>query len=734
MLDLINNQYDVKNIYLENAEVFVGLNDQGEPNYSILQKTNNEGKSTFFNLESISLNNVKVHYDDVSRNHHFGFYTKNSKANLRQLGPVTEIYLTGNLHSETINVNDHHYFSNKDISTKTSLIYDNNSGILQIKSGELQIDKGQFLVKGNIDIRKQDLDLTINGQKANLASLISLLPYQEAKTYQSYRSRGEVYFNATVKGQYGSMGSPSVNIDFGASNTSFFHPKINRGIEQVAFTGQFTSNDFSKRSTYKLTLKNMSFVLDNKKIEGYLNINDFNDYQITSKIHGLVDINVLLDIFPSQQVKAAYGKLDLDLTCSGKISDLNSPTKRNNFRTDGEVSLHNVSFILNGERLPFNRFNGSFMFKNNDLAISNFTGEVGRSDFRLNGFFNNVVAYLLAEKKKLIMQADLQSNFIDMDELLRSNFASLDTTHTKDQKYTFRISPEVNIDFNCHVNRLKIKRFDGRNILGHLEVKNRIAVFDDIRLQSMGGQINLSGSVTNRQENTVEILTEASLNHIDIDSIFFVFGNFRQNWLVSENLKGQIYADVNTYLRLDEHLKLDSRSILSDINARINNGELIDFEPMQKLSKFVEEESLSHLRFSEMQNQIRIENRTIYLPKMTIRSNVSAITVSGSHTFDQDIDYHLAIPLKSFIRLGKQRAFAEQAQDRGNLLLKVTGTTSDYKVSYDTKAFTQNIKEDIANEGQEWKDIFEGKKKESQKQVELEDDEYFDFDQKPNNP
>ena len=475
-------------------------------------------------------------------------------------------------------------------------------------------------------------------------------------------------------------------------------------------------------------------MLDGQKIKGVLTLKNFNDYTISSKIQGLVDMNVLMDIFPSKQIKAAYGKLNLDLTCSGKISDLNAADTRKNFRTDGEVALQNVSFILHGERLPFNRFNGSFLFKNNDLAISDFTGQVGHSDFRLNGFFKNMVAYMLANKKQLVMQADLQSDFIDLDELLRSNFASVDTAHSNGQKYTFHISPDVNIDFNCHVNRLKIKRFDGRKILGHLEVKNRIAVFDNIRFLSMGGQVNLSGSVTNRQNNIVEILTEASLNHIDIDSLFYVFGNFRQTWLVSSNLKGQIFADLNTYLRLDEHLKLDTRSILSDINTRINNGELIDFEPMQKLSKFVEEKSLAHLRFSEMQNQIRIKDRTIYLPKMDIRSNVSAITVSGTHTFDQHIDYHLAIPLQSFINIGRKTEFSPQAQDRGNLLLKVTGTTSDYKVAYDTKAFTENIKKDIADEGKEWKDIFEGKKKEEQKKVELEDDEYFDFDQKPKNP
>jgi hypothetical protein len=147
---------------------------------------------------------------------------------------------------------------------------------------------------------------------------------------------------------------------------------------------------------------------------------------------------------------------------------------------------------------------------------------------------------------------------------------------------------------------------------------------------------------------------------------------------------------------------------------------------MMKLSKFVEEESLAQMRFSRMTNNIRIENEIIYLPEMEIRSNVSNILVKGQHSFDKSIDYRLQVPLKNFIRLTRRKDFEQSARQGMNLMLKITGTTSDYAVSYDGEALKESIKNDILDEGQEWKNL--KNKNQSEEAPEFED-EYFDFEE-----
>ena len=60
------------------------------------------------------------------------------------------------------------------------------------------------------------------------------------------------------------------------------------------------------------------------------------------------------------------------------------------------------------------------------------------------------------------------------------------------------------------------------------------------------------------------------------------------------------------------------------------------------------------------------------------------------------------------------------------MFLKITGTTDDYKVAYDTEAVRKKIGNDIKREVKELKDIFRSKGKKQQKEVELQEDEYFE--------
>ena len=62
------------------------------------------------------------------------------------------------------------------------------------------------------------------------------------------------------------------------------------------------------------------------------------------------------------------------------------------------------------------------------------------------------------------------------------------------------------------------------------------------------------------------------------------------------------------------------------------------------------------------------------------------------------------------------------------LLLKITGTTDDYRVSYDTEAVKKKIAVDLKNEVKELREVFKNKGTKKKKELELEEDEYFDWD------
>src|SRR5690606_21124016 len=104
-----------------------------------------------------------------------------------------------------------------------------------------------------------------------------------------------------------------------------------------------------------------------------------------------------------------------------------------------------------------------------------------------------------------------------------------------------------------------------------------------------------------------------------------------------------------------------------------------------------------------------------------VKSNVSTIQVKGTHTFDQEIDYYIRVPLRDFRKHDRDNAFGaiEDTGSSANLFLTIRGTTDDYKIAYDSKAVKEKIKDDIKKEAQELKEVFRNKGKEEKKEVEL---------------
>jgi hypothetical protein len=184
-------------------------------------------------------------------------------------------------------------------------------------------------------------------------------------------------------------------------------------------------------------------------------------------------------------------------------------------------------------------------------------------------------------------------------------------------------------------------------------------------------------------------------------------------------------------MTLNQHLRLFQETLISDIGISISKGELNNFEPLKKLERFVGDEGLDRLRFSELKNDIHIENKQIYLPQMEVGSNITDIKISGTHTFDQRIDYRLITPLrrKRIVEAAAEEATEHDDQGNSRLFLKIIGTTDEYRILYDTEAVKKKIANDLKQEVRELKDAFrsKGKKKEKEKEVELSSEEYFDW-------
>lgn len=734
VVDVWNENYIIQGLQIKDSETNLKLNAKGENNYTVAKDNGPGGKGAVsFQLHKVKLYNTKVNYTDLNAEQEHTFTSRDLIASIQTINDIYDIEASGEITTEKIKVNQRSFLAGKSFQLESNLIYDDIQKALFIKPSLLNLRSAQFSVSGEYRWKQKNLiDLVTEAKEADIQTLLSLLPESASKNLQQYQSKGEVYFKSRLKGEISSKKNPSISIDFGFTNATLFHPQYKSKIEDASVQGSFAASDVLDVSTATLVLKNIKGTLNDEPFAANLVIHNFNSPDVICDFKGRVDAAALLGFYPVRDISNVSGSLLANVSFRGKIELLKKKATAQRVSTQGTIDLQNIAFTFSSDKIALQNLVGNLQFSNNDLALSNVSGKLGNSDFTFNGFFKNIITFLLFENQPIGIETDLKSNFLDVDQLFAMGFGK--PTAGKDQQYEFGISRSINLNFNCDVKELNYKRFHANNLKGDLLVKNQMAVSRKITFNSMGGDMTFSGIVDAQNSKAIDVVSSFKLNGIYIDSIFYVFQNFDQDFIQDKHLKGQTTADVSLELVLNQSLKLFSETLIGDISATIKNGELNNFEPMKKLKRYLNDEGLSKVRFSDIKNDIHIENKTIYIPQMEVRTNVTTFKVSGTHTFDQRIDYHIIAPLRNNKNVNTQEArgaLEEDGSGQSKLFLKITGTTDDYRVGYDTEAVKKKIATDLKKEVQVLKEIFKNKGTKKKKELELESDEYFDWDDNP---
>ncbi len=729
-LEVWQGRYVIHGLTIRDSETNLLINKAGQNNYTIVKNGQGKGTSSVsFDLKNVNLTKSLVTYKDLGIGHHHEFFSEQLTTEINAKDDQYRIQAKGDLISRQIGMGSSIYFRNKSMNMDALVNYDDLEKILIIESAQLEVEGSPFEIKGQYTFKNTPfIDLQANARQTSIQTLLSLLPQKTEEGLRKYQSEGEVYFDLALKGELSRKKDPAIQVRFGLKDVTLHQPNARAKIEEANLVGTFTSPTLAHMERAMLSLRDVSARLNGDPFTGNFEMRNFDDPSVITDFHGEFSAADLLNFYPIPELQEVSGRIKADVSLNGRIALLKSKATAQQVRTEGTMILHDLDFLYSSRKIHLADLNGTLQFNNNDLAMSNLGGQLENSQFVLNGFFKNVITYLLFEGQPIGIEADLKSDFLDVDQLFSIGFGN-----SEQGAYRFAISPLVHLNFKYEVKTMRYRRFHPTEVSGDLLVKNQMAVARNIHFNAMNGSIDLSGIVDAQNPKAIDLVSTAKLKGIWLDSLFYVFENFQQDFISHEHLKGQAVADINLEASLDPSLHIFSETLIADVSATIKNGELNNFPPMQNLKKYLDDEGLNKMRFAELKNDIHIEKKSILIPPMEIKSNVTTLQLSGTHTFDQRIDYRVIAPLRNKKKIDPDEAFGAIEDDqlgRSKVYLKIVGTTDKFEVVYDKEAVKKKISSDIKKEIQELKDAFKLKGKKKKKEVELEKDEYFDWEDK----
>lgn len=712
IMDLIKKKYKIKKLEVVLADFNPVVFKDKSVNYNVWESSGESTNKDFvFDFEKVSLKRVNINFRDDDRKNKLLFMANEAELSGHFGSKNYMLNIDGDFFAESVIVDNTEFLSNHNLNINTVLDVTDNS-LFVLKGGKIAVNSHQFDLAGEVDMRQKDLFLDINiaSDKLSLNDLLLDFPRSVSSYFDGYNIKGYLDFKANISGVYSGIINPLVKAEFTLSDATIKHASTGVQMKHLSFSGKFNNGNYRKLSSSVIALTNITSELNNGFLEGDFHLHNFNTPTIDMNIKSDIELFDLVHFLKFENVENPKGYLSLNLDFIGTLSD-GKQFKPHDFLASsvlGKVNFDNISFSLKDDPKNYNNLSGNLMFNNNDLIIKSFDGNVSSSDFHVVGYLRNFLSYLFFDNQKLAVNASFKSEHLNFNELLQQNVAGSDTT------YRLRFSDRLNFTLEADIKNIVFHNFKATDVKGSAYLRNQIFIAEDIGFNSMDGAVHVAGAIDGTNADILKVNCMANAENVQIQQLFFQLNNFGQEAIEDKHLRGKLNSDVKFAANWSPNLDVDLNSIVADANLKIENGELIDYEPILELSRFLEIGDLKHINFSTLENSINIKNQTIFIPFMDINSSAIDLKISGEHYFNNAIDYRLQVALSDVLasrsrqNRNPQEKYGEIIDDGESrtLFLLVTGTIDDPIFKYDTKSAIKKFRDDLRKERENLKEVF----------------------------
>jgi len=702
--DLLQKKYRVKNIRLENIELGLHIYADGSDNFHFWKKSSAGANESFnFELQRIVIHNMHVRFvNDAAHTFadaHLPAFVARGNFNSNKYA----LSLAGNILVRDFKSHGVSYLSDRSLNLWLLMDADNTTGLYNISKGEVETGKLKLTAAGSLvySEKKKQVNLDISASGSTFEEMLSLVPDKYTKRFDGYKFQGKGNISSKISGVFGNGRLPSVMVRLGMQNGNITERKSGIGLQGVSGLAVYQVQQDGNNEM--LSISNLKASLGKGFVSGSLSMQGFSAPAIQCNLNLSMNLNELQQFLKYEHFTSMSGWLKMNAAFNGTIADINHPVSADFLRSSltGNGSIQQSELGLKGYSLPVKNIQSQFAFNGNDLQLQQLTFQAGRSDFNLRGTLGNLLSWIFIKNETLSVTGSLVSQRFDWDELSGAQQSS-------GNEYQFSLPGNISIsDLQIKSNNFTFGKFSASNITGIGQLRNKVLSVADVSMLTCQGRVTGHATI-NAQPGTHSLLqAKARLENVNVKMLFREFNNFGQHDLKDENLEGLVSSDVVFAASMRNNLDIDLNSVKAHADIMIEDGRLVNYSPMQSLSSYLRVEDLSDIRFATLHNQVDIANQVIYIPAMEIKSSAIDLQLMGTHTFNNDLDYHFTLALadlmaskfkKHIKSRDNQEEFGPVEDDgrgRTKVFVSLTGTVDKPIVKYDKKAMREKISGDM---------------------------------------
>ncbi|MGZ3865814.1 MAG: AsmA family protein [Bacteroidia bacterium] len=703
--DIWNKKYIIKEVNIRGSFVKMLVSGAGEANYDIWESTPDslkaEGKAADFKLSKVSFDEFNFSYKNVKSKFKCGaeFKSVEFAGNFADKDYLLDVKAEGQLSS--IKAGKKTFFKKKKLTAEISAEVKEKT--YTITKAEIGLNKLFFTISGTLTDKEDELpcDINFKGKNIDVQSVLSLLPEEFHERIKDYESEGIFKSEIALKGDLKDYHELDIKAEFSTSKASITHTPTNTKLEDVSFTGTFEKK---KLNPELLNISNIKAHQKQNYVSGDFSLSNFDRPYLKLNAKGNYNLTDFLSLVPIDTISAASGMVDFEVSANINLNDAKAK-QIGTSSASGKIDLKDVLIAFkNSNNQDLKVPGGQVIVDNENLETNKLQVVRGKSSLELTGKAQNFLNYVLKPDQPLRVDLSVSSPLLDADDFI---FPASGKSNGDQNDNPFNLSDNFSADLTLQVKEVTFRQFKAKDLQGGLEIRDKKLLAKNLSFEAFGGDITLAGVADASKKEVVTISGSTKLVDVNVKQMFTQLNNFGQTVIKAENLDGRATTQVDFSASWNNKLQCNLASIAASADLTLENGQLIEYKVLESLSEYIKMNELKNIKFATLQTHVDIKNKTVYISKTSVKNSALDLEISGSHTFDNAIDYRMKMRLSDWLakRPGKAKQFDEEMNEVENdpenkrcVFLHITGTVDKPIITYDRKAMKQKIREDIKEE------------------------------------
>lgn len=503
------------------------------------------------------------------------------------------------------------------------LTADNKDGVIDHTSFKIPVfhfEVDDNPVHGSIAVKGMK-DMQVNADillKADLAHLEQIYPID------GITLKGVLNSEIKIDGRYNDSLKlfPKADVFVGLEKGYVKSKNLPVEMDSIHLNAEITNTTGVINDT-KLSLNNLTFLLDEEPFVMSGTISNLQDYDYDLKIDGLLDLTKLTQLYPIEHT-TLKGTMDFDVVTKGNLTQIEAK-KYDKLKAKGTLEVKDVSYKNTDIAFPIHIDDALFTFNSHKIELTRFKSEFGKSNISLTGHLYNYVPFLL--KKDAVLKGDMKMtcDTLDLNEWFPSSVgtSSVAATQTTTSTAEVLVIPDnIGFVFDSDIKMVRFGNLDIANLDGEIKMQDGTLSLNETGFNTLNSEVDISGDYSTKDKKHPMFDLDIKIAKMDFNKAYKTFvdpnadcpasGNFSTTYSIRGELtpgfspiystlngKGKIVIDSVSVkgMKLMNHIRNKSRKeefkdpTLADvtIDSEIRKGKFMMLPFTFQVSKFLTE-------------------------------------------------------------------------------------------------------------------------------------------------